>query len=104
MTMTDTKPDAPTKPTAPKGMEPIRVRALRFPHSGGGGGGIDLGRPFRAHAPMIQAGTKSTNEETQIQYEPWTRMYRVRFVVNGKLEGERCIPESWAAYEPEPAA
>lgn len=105
MTMTDA---APTKPSAmpapPKGMEPIRVRELRFVHPGGGGGGIDLGQPFRSGiVPMLQAGTRNSNEETLIQYEPWSRMYRVRLVIGGTLTAERCIPESWAMYEPAPA-
>lgn len=107
MTTTTTAPPATVTapPPAPKGFEPVRVAFLRFLHPGGGGGGVELGPPFRSGtAVMIKAGKQHTDEDIQIQHEPWHRMYRVRMTVNGKLAGERLIPESWALYEPETIA
>lgn len=95
-------PPMPSGP--PRGAhEPIKVKVLRFARQGVGEG-VSLGDPFPSNPVNLPAGKFRGSEDLiQIQYEPWHRQYRVRYVERGvKVTGERCIPESWAIYEPEP--
>lgn len=95
---TDKYPPMPEGP--PKSIAPIKVRMLRFGRQGTGSG-VSLGHPFPAD-PVNLAARNVNGDEIQIQYEPWHRMYRARVITQGVVVGERCIPESWAIYEPEP--
>jgi hypothetical protein len=100
--MTSEQPKYPPMPIGPpKTHEPIKVRRLLFARQGTGQG-IPLGAPFPADPIILAAGPRGAGgDEIQIQYEPWHRQYRARYVANGVTTGERCIPEGWAIYEPE---
>jgi hypothetical protein len=98
MTIYPPMPDGP-----PKTPGAIKVRMLRFGRQGMGEG-IPLGSPFPPNPINLVAGKRTLpgSDEIQIQYEPWYRQFRIRALdVNGAVIGERCIPESWAIYEPE---
>lgn len=103
--MTDaTKPTYPPMPEGPpKTPGPIKVRSLRFGRQGTGEG-CPLGSPFPSNPQILNAGKRNmeSGSEIVIQYEPWHRQYRARVLDHdGAVIGERCIPESWAIYEPE---
>lgn len=102
MTTTDKPPAYPPMPAGPpRNHEPIRVRRLIFARQGTGQG-IPLGAPFPDNPIILPAGKRNeAGDEIQIQYEPWHRQYRTRALANGVVTAERCIPESWAIYEPE---
>lgn len=107
--MTDTaKPTFPPMPEGPPRQPgPIKVKMLRFARQGTGQG-CPLGAPFPDNPMNLPAGKRAGSgdyDELLIQYEPWHRQYRVRAMANrgdaAVMIGERCIPESWAIYEPE---
>jgi len=109
MTTTDKPVTYPPMPDGPpKVLAAIKVKMLRFGRQGNGQG-VSLGSPFPGE-PMNLAAGKRTGagdyDELVIQYEPWYRQYRLRaLALRGDVAivlGERCIPESWAIYEPEP--
>lgn len=79
--------------------EPIKVRSLEFAHE------------------SVISGLKSVDGRTlvagqhprlaylhvEIWFEPWQRMYRIREIntePGNKVIKERCVPETWACYEP----
>jgi hypothetical protein len=79
--------------------EPIKISSLHFRDS-------DIYLAMTSPLPRtLTAGAhpKRPAITVEIQHEPWHRMYRVREVEGGKVVKQLCIPETWAAYAPEPA-
>lgn len=97
----DKFPPMPEGP--PKVITAVKVKMLRFARQGQGQG-VSLGMPFPSDPINLAAGKRGMDgaDEIVIQYEPWHRQYRARALANGVVVAERCIPESWAIYDPEP--
>lgn len=82
--------------------EPIKVKKLELQH------GFVISGIKSVENRNVVAGQhpRMSYLHTEIWFEPWQRMYRVRETnktptPSGKptIE-ERCIPETWASYEP----
>lgn len=82
---------------------PVRVAKLLFMNSIR----LPTGMDGEARDTQLIIAGKTPTGIIEISYEPWHRHHRVRRyaiaseAVRGELQGEFCIPESWAAYLPE---